>query len=39
MKHLNAMHQIIMIKMKNFTSEDWVVIKTIVKHSVKIFEY
>ena len=33
-----SMHQSIMTKMKNPASKDWIVIETIVKHSIKIFE-
>ena len=31
------MHQSIMTKIKNSASKDWIVIKTIIKHSVNIF--
>ena len=30
------MHQTIMTKIKKYASEDWVVIETIVNHSIKI---
>ena len=33
-----CMHQSIIAKMKNSASEDWVIIETIVKQSIKIFE-
>ena len=33
-----SVHQSIMTKMKNSASKDWIVIKTIVKYSIKIFE-
>ena len=33
-----SLHQSIMTKMKNSASKDWIVIKTIVKYSIKIFE-
>ena len=32
------MHQSITLKIKISSSEDWIVIETIVKHSIKIFE-
>ena len=32
------MHQSIMKKMKNFATEDWSLIKAIVKHSIMNFE-
>ena len=32
------MHQIIVTKIKKSASEDWIVIETIVKHSIKNFE-
>ena len=31
-----SMHQTIMTKIKKYASEDWVVIETIVNHSIKI---
>ena len=33
-----SMHQSIMIKIKNYFIEDWVVQDVIIKHSIKIFE-
>ena len=33
-----CMHESIITKMKNSASEDWVIIETIVKQSIKIFE-
>ena len=33
-----SMHQRILTKIKNSVSKDWIVIETIVKHSIKIFE-
>ena len=33
------MHQSIMTKIKHYASEDWVVIETVVKHSINILEY
>ena len=32
-----SMHQSIMTKIGNFTSKDWIVIETIIKHNVNIF--
>ena len=32
------MHQSVITNIKNPISEDWIVIQTIVKHSIKIFE-
>ena len=32
-----SMHQSIMTKIKNSASKDWILIETIVKHSIKIF--
>ena len=32
------MHQTFMTKIKNLASEDWIVIETLVKYGVKIFE-
>ena len=36
---LKSMHQYIMTTPKKSASKDWVVIETIAKHSIKIFEY
>ena len=33
-----SMHQSIMTKIKNYGSEDWIVLDVIIKHSIKIFE-
>ena len=32
------MYQSIMIRIKNYASEDWIVLDVIIKHSIKIFE-
>ena len=32
------MHQNIMAKIKEFASEDWIVLDVIIKHSIKIFK-
>ena len=32
------MYQSIMVKIKKCTSEDWVVVETIVKHSIKVVQ-
>ena len=34
-----SMHQIIMTKIKNYASEDRIVLDVIIKHSIKTFEY
>ena len=31
------MHQSLMVKIKNYASEDWIVLDVIIKHSIKIF--
>ena len=31
------MHQSIKAKIKNYASEDWIVLDVIIKHSIKIF--
>ena len=33
------MHQSIMTKIKNYASEDYIVLEAIIKYSIKIFEY
>ena len=33
-----SMHQSIMMKVKNYTSEDWIVLVVIIKQYIKIFE-
>ena len=33
-----SMHQNIMTKLKNYASEDYIVLDAIIKHSIKIFE-
>ena len=35
---LKSIHQSIMTKIKNSASEDWIIIETIVIHSIKNFE-
>ena len=32
-----SMHQSIMTKIKNYVSEEWVVLDAVIKHSIKIF--
>ena len=32
-----SMHQSIMTKIKSYACEDWIVLDTIIKHSIKIF--
>ena len=38
-KAFKSMHQIIMTKIKNYASEDWIVLDAIIKHRNKIFEF
>ena len=33
-----SMHQSIMTKIKNYASEDWIVLNVVIKHTVKVFE-
>ena len=33
-----SMHQSIMMKIKNYASEDWIVLVVIIKHYIKIFK-
>ena len=35
---LKSMHQSIIIKIKNYACQDWIVLDAIIKHSIKIFE-
>ena len=37
-KRFKSMHQSIMTKIKNYASEDWIVLHVNIKHSIKTFE-